>query len=314
MNSLTVSDLINGTPTSSEPDIRMEPGMDGLVNAQSADGSTTPESSHPRPPKRARYTMQTSQRHHEADADSPNAPVETSTTSFQISESSSAIDPGTQNFRATDPIATHPTSQDRQLTSDVTRPLGEGAVFFSLCESVGFEFDKKWHAIFPSAAKLGLVFSSALTDMIVKLQGKAWVRAFFGNPNACKLELFIDASDTVSIMWKLFDLDIKIQDGERVIRLSNNVIQRIHGSLELSNVSPDSARVLLGDEIADAWLTSPSRIQELSEGKIQTTNCLSLQIWPQQNCPSRVKLYLEVFRLNKIAGKLWPEIYPHLNP
>lgn len=184
---------------------------------------------------------------------------------------------------------------------------GDPADFVALHGSIGFSFDPRIHFAWPAASSLGLVFPMYLASAIVKNNGKAWLKASFENNfAACELEFFVSASEIQHIAKELFDLHIATKGQGRGIRLDNDAFIKFDGSITVSGSRLEKLDKIVGIQAVEAYQLSPSRADELNNGQTGVTNCLSMEMWPEVNCPSRLRLRVEVGKLSSIAGQLWP--------
>ncbi|KAK2036763.1 hypothetical protein LZ31DRAFT_560918 [Colletotrichum somersetense] len=207
-------------------------------------------------------------------------------------------------------VNTDPSQRSATDTSN-TEHGGQGGAasdFHSIYGSIGFDFDSRSQLAWPSASYLWMVFPVYLASVIVKTENKAaWLRASFpGDFTKCELEFFISASAIQHIAKELFDLHIDIRDQQRGILLDNDVFVKVDGSLTLTGSPLGKVEKLLGVQATQAYQISPSRSEELNNGQAMKTNCLSMQLWPEIDCPSRLRLKVEVGKLTSITGQLWP--------
>jgi hypothetical protein len=205
------------------------------------------------------------------------------------------------------------TTYDGQLSATNTYQVEHGdqgadvVSFVALYGTIGFDFDSRTHVGWPAASHLGHVFPAYLTSAIVKANSKAWLKASFGyDPTKCELEIFVSTSETQYIAKELFDVHIVTNDQRRGIRLDSGVFMNIEGSLIMSGSPPERLEKMLGTQVAEAYQLSPSRIEELNNGQTKVTRCLRMEIWPELDCPSRLRLWVEVGKLSVISGRLWP--------
>ncbi|KAF2105291.1 hypothetical protein BDV96DRAFT_608356 [Lophiotrema nucula] len=133
--------------------------------------------------------------------------------------------------------------------------------------SIGFDYDARTHYIWPTASYLGRVFPTYLTSVLVKTNGKAWLRASFVlDPARCELHFFVSSSEIQHVAKELFDVHIVTNGRLRGVLLDNDVCMKINGSLELSGLPPEKLKKILGTRAAEAYQRSLSRIKELSDG------------------------------------------------
>lgn len=185
------------------------------------------------------------------------------------------------------------------------------ATFVALYGSIGFDVDPRTQFAWPAASNLGLVFPMYLTSVIAKANGKAWLRVSFEDDmTRCELDFFILASATQHVASQLFDVHIAAPDGQRRgILLDNNAFARIDGSITWTGSPLEKVKKLLGAQAVEAYQLSPSRTEELNDGLTDITNCLSMEIWPEVDCPSRLRLKTEVTKLSVITSCLWSAMY-----
>ncbi|RSL82781.1 hypothetical protein CDV31_016902 [Fusarium ambrosium] len=183
-----------------------------------------------------------------------------------------------------EPMANTETTHEQQLSTANTYNNDSGdrragsSNFVALYGSIGFDFDLHTQLAWPAASNLGLVFPIYLTSIIVKLNGEAWVRASFANDLAkCELEVFISASETQHVAKQLFDQHITPNGQRRSIRLDNDVLVNFNGKLTLSGSPLEKVDKMLGIHAVEAYQLSPSRAEELNNGQIEITRCLSME-------------------------------------
>lgn len=170
---------------------------------------------------------------------------------------------------------------------------------------LGFEYDLRTQLAWPSAFLLGYVFPSYLTSAIVKVNDKACLKASFpGDPRTCELEIWISALETQNIITQLFDIYVAVQHQRRGILLENDVFVEIEGSLRLSGTTLGKIDRLLGT--ANMCQGSQRREAELHAGQVHVTRCISVEVWPQLDSPSCLRLQLEAVKLSAITATLWP--------
>lgn len=184
------------------------------------------------------------------------------------------------------------------------------ATFVALHGSIGFNVDPSTQFAWPAASNLGLVFPMYLTSVIAKADGKAWLKVSFeDDATRCELEFFVLASATQHVASQLFNLHID-PDGQRRrgIRLDNNVFARFDGSVTLTGSPLEKVKKLLGAQAVEAYQLSPTRAEELSNGLTGITNCISMEIWPEADCPSRLRLRAEAGKLSSMTSYLWSAV------
>jgi hypothetical protein len=213
------------------------------------------------------------------------------------------------------PMANTETTHEQQLStantynSDGRDQRAGSSNFIALYGSIGFDLDPHTQVAWPAASNLGLVFPMYLTSIVVKVNGEAWVRASFANDLAkCELEVFISASETQYVAKQLFDQHITTNGQRRSILLDNDVLINFNGKLTLSGSPLEKVDKMLGIHAVEAYQLSPSRAEELNNGQTKITRCLSMEVWPEVDCPSRLRLSVEVGKLSLITSRLWSSL------
>lgn len=207
------------------------------------------------------------------------------------------------------PMASDETMHNRDHVTANNHHYG-GRYFASLYKTIGFDMDTSQQIPWPSATSLSNVFPVYLTRVIVKApNGNAWFRISYSDPAQSVLEMFVCAPETQHITKELFDLNITTQKEVRGVLLDNNVFLEIKGSLKLSGSPIDKVVKLLGTLAAEAYQRSSTRTAEVAQGMLTITYCLSMEIWPEADCPSLLTLKADVATLSTIASHLWPSPY-----
>lgn len=213
------------------------------------------------------------------------------------------------------PMANTETTHEQQLSTANTyntdgrgQPAGSSN-FVALYGSIGFDVDVHSQLAWPAASNLGFVFPTYLTSTVVKVNGDAWLRVSFVKDLAkCELEFFIFASEVQHVAKQLFDQHIATKGQRRGILLDNDVLVEFNGKLTLSGSPLEKVDKMLGIQAVEAYQLSPSRAEELNNGQTTITRCLSMEVWPEVDCPSRLRLRVEVGKLSSIASRLWPSM------
>jgi hypothetical protein len=105
---------------------------------------------------------------------------------------------------------------------------------------------------------------------------------------------------------RLFDLHITVQNQHRGFLLPNNVFVKLKGSLELAGTALSKVNDIVGQMSMDACEGSRNRKAELNEGHLNMTRCLTVEVWPEHDCPSLLRLQMEAGKLSAINSLLWP--------
>ncbi|KDN60025.1 hypothetical protein CSUB01_10715 [Colletotrichum sublineola] len=180
--------------------------------------------------------------------------------------------------------------------------------FHAIYGLIGFDVDPRIQVAWPTASYLGFVFPAYLTSVIVKTDGKtAWLKASFPvDFTKCELEFFISPSAIQHVAKELFDIHIATRGQQRGILLDNDVFVEVDGSLTLTGSPLAKVEKLLGALATEAYQISRSRSDEVDNGQTGKTHCLSMQLWPELDCPSRLRLKVEVGKLSSMTERLWP--------
>jgi hypothetical protein len=200
---------------------------------------------------------------------------------------------------------------EQQSAATIINSSGQEArnsFFAPLYRAVGFDVDLTKQRLWPSAACLSSVLPVYLTRVTAKgSNGTTWVRVSYSTPTQSVLELFISPSAIQHVAKELYDLNITTKDQVRGVLLDNNIFIEMTNSIKLSGTPLDKLLKLFGTLAAEAHQSSPTRIQEISEGTIGLTYCLTMEIWPDADCPSRLTLKADVEMLSVISARLWPD-------
>lgn len=155
----------------------------------------------------------------------------------------------------------------------------------------------------PEAKNIPMLFPRQTCASIVKSDREASIRAIFGEPLQCSLEVDIYSHKVPHIVKDLFGLHVEIEDGRLIMRFSTGASILIT-TLELSGADREGAERLLGTTFAN--ISSDALYVQEFEGGESVTNLVSLEINGNVQGQSCLKIRCSARTLSSISARLWP--------
>lgn len=159
--------------------------------------------------------------------------------------------------------------------------------------------------VFPEAKNIPSLFSHLICASVVRTDRVASIRAIFGEPSQCSLEVDIYSVKIPHIAGKLFGVDIENEDeGRLAMRFVDSGASSLITTIELFGANRGGAERLLGPIFADIR-SDALYVQELERGE-SVTKLISLEINGNVQGQSCLKIKCSAQTLSLICTKLWP--------
>lgn len=156
----------------------------------------------------------------------------------------------------------------------------------------------------PEARNIPRLFSHLFCASIVKTDRVASIRAIFGEPSQCRLEVDIYSAKIPQIAGKLFGVDIENEDERRLAMRFDTGASMLITTIELSGANRGGAERLLGPIFANIR-SDALYMQELDRGE-SVTKVISLEINGNVQGQSCLKIQCTQQTLSFISTRLWP--------